>query len=62
MMRISYRGETHLAEDRPGGMAMIVCSRSVLLPDHWVRASDGTKLTCKDCRAYERRTKKEGRT
>lgn len=58
-MKLEHRGEVHLAEDKGLGWAMVLCNRSLFPPFSWTRVANDAKLTCKDCRAYERRQKKE---
>jgi len=63
-MRLLYRGAVHLAEVLPGGMVRILCA-AVALPQfspRWMGMPDDEPLTCKGCRAAEKRAAKKERS
>ena len=62
MVRVIYRHRVHLATQPSGDAYRLVCNAAVLWPQRVEVAAETTKLTCKDCAAWERRQRKEKRT
>lgn len=59
-VKVSWGGAVHLAEARyAAGWARLICNAVVLPSFTWEAEADDEKLTCADCRAIERRQKKE---
>ncbi len=60
-MKGRYGGAVHLIEAAAPGMVRIVCDSTVLpqfSPRYWGMPDD-TELTCRDCKAAEKRAAKE---
>jgi len=61
-VKVAYGGKVHLAEAHAPHWALVLCSRALLPPFTWERASDDAKLTCADCRAAEGRVARDIKT